>query len=257
MGNLNLSTTEQSIELNSNVGISLPVLTRGLEGFFLPYLYTPSTNKTTPLYRNFVEGKPNARVVGTPDVSRASVRFKGNTDYLVTSIAETADFTFYIICKSGDALEVNGNTTKPCYLGNDYINVDTQQVAGIVLRSSSNATSDGLVMTVPRSDGTTLDNGTVWFRGHDHAKWSLIWGRCKGMVTELHNVTQNLSSVTTFNQPRQLNSNKLLIGSGHPSYTGHSDISRTVWVSRAHGDSEVQQMIEFMRAQAAARGITV
>ena len=254
MGNLNLAATEQSLESISDVGICLPVNVRGLEGFFLPYLYTPVTSKNK-LYRNFVHGKPNASVVGAPVVSRESVHFKGGANYLTTSIAETADFTFYIVCKSADAID--SNATKPSYLGNDYAKIDEQLVAGVVLRSSPNDTTDGLVMTAPRIDGTTVDNGSVWFKGHEHATWSLIWGRCDGLVTELHNVTQNLSAVKTFTHPRKTNDNKVLIGSGRSSYTGESDISRVVWVSRAHDAAEVEQMVAFMRAQAAARGITV
>lgn len=254
MGNLNLDTVEQSDDAISTVGIGLPVNARGLEGFFLPYLYTPSANKPT-FYRNFVQGKPNAVVVGAPVVSRHSVHCQGNAAYLSTSISETEDFTFYIICKSGDAID--SNATKPSYLGNDYLNVDNQLVAGIVLRSSPNDTTDGLVLTASRSSGPTVENGSVWFKGHNHDTWSLIWGRCNGLVTELHNVTQNLSSVKTFTSPRMVNSNKVLIGSGRSSYTGHSDISRVVWVSRAHGDAEVEQMIDYLRSQAAARGIKV
>lgn len=252
---IGIRAPDTSLEPIDAIGISSPVDDNGLQAWAILNSYTsPTTTDNNKILRNFAKGKPNFVQVGSPIIDAASTRFTALSNYLQTDITDTADFTFFIVCKSDDT---QTSPNRASFFGTDVNPAEGGggNTFGVVLRASS-GTSLGL--TCARGAVAVPITGTQTLTGHNFATWSLVWCRCNGGVTELHNETQNLHAVSgSFTEPRLLGTQPYRIGSGRLAQTGRSDIRDVAHFSRSLSDAEVALMIADIRAKCAARGITV
>lgn len=253
---IGIRTPESTIEPVDAICISPPIDSTGLEAWVITNSFTsPTTTDTSKVLRNYAKGKPNFVKVGSPVISAESTKFTALSHYLETSIPDTANFTFFIVCKSSDTQAANA--TRVSFYGND-VNAAVGgggNTFGVSLRAAS-ATS--LALICARGTVASPITGTVTLTGHNFSNYSLIWGRCNGGVTELHNVTQSLNVVSgTYTEPRLLGTLNMRIGSGRSSQTGFGDIRDVVHFGRSLSDVEVNAMIADIRAKCSARGITV
>lgn len=253
---IGIRAPDTTLEPIDAIGISPPVDATGLEAWGILNSYTgPSTTDESKLIRNFAKDKPNFVQVGSPVITAESTKFTALSHYLETSIADTANFTFFIVCKSADTQADNAHRVS--FYGND-VNAAVGgggNTFGVNLRASG-ATS--LALICARGTVGAPVTGTQTLAGHNFSTYSLVWGRCNGGVTELHNETQNLHAVSgTYTEPRLLGTLPMRIGSGRSSQTGFGTCRDLVHFSRALTDGEVALMLDNIRAKTSARGITV
>ena len=253
---IGIRAPDTTIEPIDAIGISPPIDATGLQAWGILNSYTaPATTDNSKILRNFAKGKPNFVQVGSPVIDATSTKFTALSHYLETSIADTADLTFFIVCKSADTQAANA--TRASFFGND-VNPAVGgggNTFGVSLRASG-ATS--LALIAARGTVGTPITGTQTLTGHNFTTWSLVWGRVNGGVTELHNETQNLHAVSgTYAEARLLGTSNHRIGSGRLAQTGFGDIRDIVHFSRALSNAEVALMLADIRAKCAARGITV
>lgn len=238
-----------------NTKILSPV-TRGLEGWF------ECDTDIARLGFNRAPSKPNAKIVGSPVVSSQSVKFKGLSNYLDTSIAETADMTIIVVGKSTNEVPAGASSTgdanTPMYAGT-YI--------GPAVGVSGNSSGVSLYHVVNNSvyGVAARDNGSGAPTGAQIAAPDVanVWGlravrTGNGAQTQVQNLTTGTTASNAANtNNRIVTTNTLRIGSGYRDFGGEVDISQIIVFSVRLTDEELDLMAAFMRKRAASIGLSV
>lgn len=223
----------------------LPPVTRGLEGWYC---------LDTALDRiafNRAPGKKDAVIKGTPVVSAAYSTFTGGQAWLDTGIADTAEATFFAICKANALPGGSSTTTAIPYVGNTgaagmgaelYCGSDTTLNSTSWRTASGSATSDSRSIT---------ETPTTW-----GLRVLKVGGNTGN--TELRNLTSGARSLSVLTGPRILSAAAHLIGGTHAAtFTGKADISAVAVYSVALSDAEIDAIAAVMRRRAARLGIVV
>lgn len=228
----------------------IPPVSRGLEGWFC---------LDTAIERigfNRAIGKANAKVVGVPVVYATHARFKGGLNYIETTIAETAEFTIFVVGKAAGALGGTGTSTAVPYVGN-YGGASNGLSGGVELYHITDSTLTGQANRLNSTgDGSTSASAQI---SDVAANWGI---RCLRSSVAGGTQAWNLTTGVKGNQP--LSTNRLLasvplrIGGTYAStFNGESDISHVAIYSVALTDEEITAIAAAMRKRASRLGINV
>lgn len=230
----------------------VPPVTRGLVGWF-----TFDTD-IRRLSLNRVPGRGPVQIVGTPAVSGAYARFKGNASYIQTDIPEAAQATIFAVCRTAAPIAsasaadsgmyvstYRGPAVTPGYTGNAFGVSLYQTSTGLAAGGSRDNGSGGIT-----SGGTTLTSGEV------ATSWGLRVVRV-GTQNVARNLTTGQSSTASPATTRVLTGNNFRIGSATDTYAAEVDISSVAIFSEALTDAEIEKLAEVIRSRARRLGIEV
>ncbi|WP_448118307.1 hypothetical protein [Pseudomonas serbica] len=230
----------------------VPPITRGLEGWF-----TPDTDARRFAF-NRVPGKPDAVIVGTPSAFSGYGRFKGNTHYLQTQIADSDEVTHIVVARS----------TLPLVAGVNGVMLVGAHLGPVMSPGYSGSASGGnLYLDHPtlakasatRDDGSGVPTtANVSVTATPTNSWALRTLRAKsGVPTILVDHTADIPITGTNTNQRVLSSNKYRIGSAFASFADESDISFVAIHSVYLTDSELAVQIALVRKRMERLGIVV
>lgn len=233
---------------------SLPV-SRGVEGM---WLFGASSAAST---RNLIYGKPAASVVGAPVVSANSLRLKGLTNFLQTSIAQAPEMTIYVVGKSTDTFV--GGAGSPMFVSNfqspraSDTSKTSNGVSLAILASTGapQATVSGIFSVIaadgPASSIASAANVSI----PDMTAYKLMTARKAGSTREMRNETAGTVNSIVSALPDDLGNGLLRIGSGYTSYAGYCDIAAVVIANVAHTTDERAAINASIRALMTFRGV--
>lgn len=236
--------------------VSSPV-TRGLEGWFC------FDTDISRIGFNRAPGKPDASIVGQPVVKTGHVEFKSLSNYLNTSIPESADMTVLLVGKSisiPNASPATSFETTPMFFGT-YVGPSAlpgySQSNGMSLYSNRPGV---LYAGAARDDGTGANQQAVIAASmaEEPNSWALHAMRIGNSIpTDLFNLTTNQKSTRVNANIRVPSTNNLRIGGAYYQFAGEVAISQVVVFSVALTNDEINKIAALMRTRAARLGITV
>lgn len=233
---------------------------RGMRGYFT------TDGDVSRFAVNRAPGRPNGVVVGNPIAFPTHGRFKGNSNFLQTPIAEEASMTMIVVGKAvapvPDGSNAAGDANTPMYAGNFRSETNTPGYTGV-----SGGVALGHVASNTLTSYGARDNGSG---GHSSSPFSVggdvptSWGiravrvRQNGATT-IQNVTLGIRNDSISTTQRVLNGLRMRIGSGGGSsgFAGEVDISMAIMANVAWTDAELALVVEQIRARMSRLGIAV
>lgn len=234
----------------------IPPVTRGLEGWFT---FDTDANRFS---FNRALGKADAELLGAPVAYTTHGRFKGLSNYLKTSIADSAGMTLIAVGKAVNPVgnEPGGGPNAPFYVGGfTGTSIDPAFPGagyGVSLYHGSPA---GLVGNAGRvnAGGTAPTSGAVTITNDVPGEWGIRAVRADANLTSAFNLTRGLKLDGTLLTPRVLGDNKIRIGGASSTFSAEVDISAVAIYSVALTDAEINQVAAVMRTRMRRLGITV
>ncbi len=197
---------------------------------------------------NFQRGGVDATVTGAPTLNTDSILLTDNTNYLTTSMSDTASMTFLVIAKT-----VSLGTTGVMIFGN-HGSTGTGFGHSLYIRSS------GTTLAATRYNTSTSANSSssTSLTGNVPSTWSLYVCEIRSDGTYFRNLTQNLTSSNTFNGTRTLLAGKVRIGANYTStYDGQSQVLALVGYNSSLSEADIQIWVSRLRKYATSKGISV
>jgi hypothetical protein len=223
---------------------------RGLEAIF--FLNT-SLEKSA---RNYVAGKPQGSIVGSPVANPNYLATKGRVNYVQTQLAETADMTIFVLARtSADGSVI---AERPMLFGNyQTLNADGGAAFGVCMYLTSPTR-----FNAGAGFGADAAANELRLAGLTKAdianKWNLYGMVVSSAGLTLRDFTTNQTSTAPgVALPRRLASGKIRIGSGVTAFDGSADMAVFQAHSVALTETEIQTTVADLRAYAARRGIVV
>lgn len=235
----------------------LPPVTRGLEAWF-----DFSTDAARFSFNRAI-GKANGAIIGSPTAFEGYGRFKGNTNYVRTDVNETSEQTLIAVCRA--VASPTGTADAQMYVSNyngaPIDGVHTGNNAHGAVLTATSATS--IVGYACRDDGTGSAYGPYGaaLTGETATSWAIRSMRISnGEPTRVDNSTRNANAQNAQVTPRVLNGQKFCIGSRSSTgtdYAGESDIAMAMVFSVRLTNTELAQIVEFIRTRMNYYGISV
>ncbi|MBK5008378.1 hypothetical protein IAE33_000238 [Pseudomonas sp. S60] len=215
-----------------------------------------TNNSLAKAVRNYVKGKAQGSVVGTPVVLADRVTCNSLTNFLQLGVQEPSQLTLFLIARSGDAN--SSGATRPGFVGTyDGLAADGGAADGLAMFFSGNGQ-----VSVNAGYGNTASDKTfprANLSAADAASWALysIIVSTAGIIFTDHTNNRTVTQSTTGGLPRRPTVNKLRLGSLFKDYAGSCDVAALQLHSAVLTASEQALTVADLRAYAARKGIKV
>lgn len=219
----------------------VPPVARGLAGW-----YCADTASGRAAF-NRVLDRPNGTIAGAPVPSANSVKFVGNSAYIETGIAETAEMTIIALLKTQNPVSAAAQV----YAVSSYASPDI----GLSLYSN---VAGFLVGAAARTNGSGGQiSGAATIAAPDQT-WVLASLTVSAAQTKLRNLTAGTSALGSSSASRVVAGAGLRIGSSRTAggaNAGEINISHAIVYTAALSDEEIDQIAVLMRKRAMRLGI--
>lgn len=208
--------------------------------------------------KNYAPGGADATIVGAPDIQPGFVSLKGATNFLQTSVPETAAMTLIAVARTSDTF-VDG-AHQPVFAGN-YVSTG---VGGLMIYG--NPATGGAAPPASRLTGMSVydNNGsTVLLQPFVAAADATAWRALSMEVSNTtdpvtRDLTNGLIGTTPRLYPRKIANETFRIGSARgASYQGVCDVAAFVAYNRVLTADERGRVYARLKSTLAKRGITV